>query len=468
MAIAAILIFCSLKTQAQVAGNIVNLYGRYADLTTTSPMQEALGLGNFTVGTGNLPVARLHINTFRMGPSSDNQLDPFSEGFLFRTDGDQSITNQWDLWTGTSSTSQTERFRLYTDVGTTPFIGFRSLSNGMRFETGGSDIRLRINGSQTSTINGFTVNNSGFACLSNNQAFWSGAVSSPYSLLHLAGSGTNTQELGYRPWMIDGITFTGNSDMSFVGPRAISNDLTEFVIAWSDNTNGSTGPDDFVVRFTNGDGTASSGPASAEGLEMMRFAADADGKVGVGDEFGITTLTRPQRRLHVHDPGTNNITDAQLRISQNITNVFTDFRSTQQGNLYLNMNGTQQRVGIEEPDPIETLDVNGNLRLQNTPVLSPDCVFMGQNVASGVPEDNRMTRLDLTNDPSTYLAGDGTWQNIGTTSCDWNLVTNGTSDDLVMGYAGACNEGNVGIGVNNPNARLEVNASTLLYTMDSI
>jgi|GEM_PF-1550456 hypothetical protein len=296
------------------------------------------------LGTGNVGFLGLGIAT----PTSFLHLNTTATGDLFRTDGPTASINRWQLFTG-----GTERFRLYSDAGTSPFMAMRSLSNGLRFETGGSDIRMRINGTQTSLINGFTVNNSGFTCLVNNQNFWTTSVAAPYSLLHLAGSGTNGQELGYRPWMVDGITFTGNSDMSFIGPRSIAPDITEFAVVWSDNTSGVTGPDDFVVRFTNGDGTASSGPASNEGLELMRFAAENDGRVGIGDEFGTAINARPERRLHVHDPGTNNLSDAQFRISQNITSVYADFRATAQGNLYLNMTGAQQRVGIEEQNPIE-------------------------------------------------------------------------------------------------------------------
>ena len=127
------------------------------------------------------------------------------------------------------------------------------------------------------------------------------------------------------------------------------------------------------------------------------------------------------------------------------------------GNLYINLYGEGQNVGIEEPAPLERLDVNGNGRFQNIPDGGFNCIIVGRNLDTNNPQDNSLRRLDLNNDPNTYLAGDGTWVAIDTSlTCDWNLQTNGISNDLVMGFAGACNEGNVGIGTNTPNARLQI------------
>jgi hypothetical protein len=451
------IVYTNMNCIGQVSGNIIGLYGRYTDLTTTNPVQEAFGIGEFGVGAADLPKARLHINSFRMGSSSDNTLGPFSEGFLIRTDGNQADVNQWSLWTGTTATLQTMKFRLYADAVPAPDIAIQSLSGGLRFETNGQTLRMRLNGASISTINNFNINNSGFLGLCSNQVFWTdpNSVKSPYSLLHLAGSGANYQQAGYRPWMVDGITFTTNSDLGYIGPRAIQNDVTEFVFAWSDNASGAFGPDDMVFRFLSSTGTGT-GSASSEGLEIMRCVPDNGGKVGIGDEFDLTAANRPQQRLHVHDPGTNNTSDAQMRLSQNFANSFADFRVTNNGNLYLNMTGTQGRLGIEEPAPLEMLDVNGNARIQNIPLLSPNCVLLGHNTAGGGSSDNTLTRLDLTNDPTTYLAGDGTWQTITGGDCDWDIVTNIGSNDLVMGYAGACNDGNTGIGTQNPSAKLDV------------
>ncbi len=40
--------------------------------------------------------------------------------------------------------------------------------------------------------------------------------------------------------------------------------------------------------------------------------------------------------------------------------------------------------------------------------------------------------------------------------CDWDIVNNSGSEDLVMGFDDACNEGRVGIGVEEPSAKLHI------------
>lgn len=61
-----------------------------------------------------------------------------SLGSLFRTDGLTTEINQWSLFTGASLGAAAERFRLYADATATPWIGLRSASNGLRFETAGA------------------------------------------------------------------------------------------------------------------------------------------------------------------------------------------------------------------------------------------------------------------------------------------------------------------------------------------
>lgn len=177
----------------QTTGVPVTNYGNYTDLTTTTPLQEAFGVGDFGTTNGNLPQARLHLNTFRMGPSSNNTLGPFSEGILFRTDGDRKLINQWSMWSGENATGQTEKFRLYIDAETDePFMGIRSLTNGIRFETEASDVRMRINGAQNNTINGFNVNTSGFVAITRDQGFLTSGAQSSKRLLYSCRKRTRT------------------------------------------------------------------------------------------------------------------------------------------------------------------------------------------------------------------------------------------------------------------------------------
>jgi hypothetical protein len=405
----------------------------------TTPQMIGIHVGNVTADSDI--AARLHVNNFRCNSPAGGL-----NGRLLRTDGDQNRVAMWQLFTGTSANAQFERFRLYSEPLPSPYIGLQSLSNGLRFETAGAFPRFRINGNSTANINGFVINNTGFMTMVADQVFWTDPLSEkqPFSLLHLAGSGANYAESGFRPWMRDGITFTSNGDLSYIGPRSLGQvDRNEFVIQWSDNANPDLfGPDDLVFRFTRANGSDPVGMNSLEGLEVMRCTGEQGiGRVGIGDEFSDLVGFRPQRRLHVHDEGVNNEANAQLRLSQNFSSTFTDFRTTAQGNLYLNMTGEEQRVGVEEPNPLERLDVAGNGRFQGIPVIQPNCVILGQNINNS--SDNRLTRLDLNGNPGTYLAGDGTWQNAAGGLCDWDLIG---AQDLATGYPGACRPGNVAIG----------------------
>ncbi|CAG0986479.1 hypothetical protein FLAV_02066 [Flavobacteriales bacterium] len=62
-----------------------------------------IGMGNNLPGTF-VPQARLHLLQFGTGPANAD---------MFRTNGDQSVVNQWQLFTGTTATTQTQRFRLF-------------------------------------------------------------------------------------------------------------------------------------------------------------------------------------------------------------------------------------------------------------------------------------------------------------------------------------------------------------------
>jgi hypothetical protein len=77
---------------------------------TTSPIQS-IGIGDFG-GVGDFQ-ARLHVNNFFCNTPASGTFN----GFLFRTDGDDDVDNRWQLFTGTSATSQTERFRIRTFSG---------------------------------------------------------------------------------------------------------------------------------------------------------------------------------------------------------------------------------------------------------------------------------------------------------------------------------------------------------------
>jgi hypothetical protein len=418
---------------------------------TTLPI-TAIHIGNVTADSQI--AARLHVNNFRCNLPAGGL-----NGRLFRTDGDQNRVATWQLFTGTSADAQFERFRLYSEPLPAPYIGLQSLSNGLRFETAGAFPRFRINGNSTANVNGFIINNTGFMTMVGDQVFWTDPLSErqPFSLLHLAGSGANYAESGFRPWMRDGITFTSNGDLSYIGPRSLGQvDRNEFVIQWSDNANPDPfGPDDLVFRFTRADVTQTVGMNSMEGLEVMRCTGEEGiGRVGIGNEFSDLAGFRPQKRLHVHDEGVNDTINAQIRLSAAFDSNYTDIRSTLLGNLFFNMTGEQERIGIEEPNPLERLDVAGNLRLQAIPDSTAHCLILGQRIDTTIHEDVRLMRLDFDGSGTSYFSGNGTWQSLDTI-CNWNLIG---AQDMATGYIGACREGNVAIGdsVIFPNTKLRV------------
>jgi prefoldin subunit 5 len=118
--------------------------------------------GNTSVGIGNFPTtpsvqSRLHVNNFLLGAPAGAL-----NGFLFRTDGDQSVVNQWQLFTGTSATTQTQRFRLFVPAtSNNVFLEQSQIGGIMGFNTGGNITRMIIR-------DGGVAANDGFAAIGNN------------------------------------------------------------------------------------------------------------------------------------------------------------------------------------------------------------------------------------------------------------------------------------------------------------
>jgi hypothetical protein len=155
-----------------------------ANLDETTSQIQSIGIGNFSGPTDFQ--SRLHVNNFFCNDPSSATFN----GKLFRTDGDRKVINQWSMWSGENATAQTEKFRLYIDAETDePFMGIRSLTNGIRFETEVSDVRMRINGAQNNTINGFNVNTSGFVAITRDQGFLTSGAQSPQSLISFGVQG---------------------------------------------------------------------------------------------------------------------------------------------------------------------------------------------------------------------------------------------------------------------------------------
>lgn len=173
--------------------------------------------------------------------------------------------------------------------------------------------RMRLNPNLTGTIGQFSsINRDGYLLLSGQpDAFINPASLAPFTRLHLIDPETGStnpivyaQEIGFRPWQKNGITFTGNSDQAYIGQKYKGNDNTDFVLQWSDNPAPSQyGTDRMKFVFTTKfDPGATKGAATYDGLEAMRFwpRTNFDVNVGVGN-FAPPGVGDPTERLHVLD-----------------------------------------------------------------------------------------------------------------------------------------------------------------------
>jgi len=89
-----------------------------------------------------------------------------------------------------------------------------------------SILRMKLNGTVAYNINGFVAARDGYMLLGPDAPVAGGPGTyynnkGAFSLLHLNGTTTALSiELGYRPWMKTGITFTENSDLIYVGRKS--------------------------------------------------------------------------------------------------------------------------------------------------------------------------------------------------------------------------------------------------------
>lgn len=155
--------------------------------------------------------------------------------------------------------------------------------------------RLTLRPDATYTIGSFPLQvKDGAMLLGGDVAPFLAGAPGPFSALHLIEPNTlNTQAWGYRPWMRNGVTFTGNSDLGYIGHKYgtdqngdIVDDESDMVIHWSNDNGGEWGPDRLTFRFTTPfSGAATSGSSTVEGLEAMRITPiDANNaNVGIGD-----------------------------------------------------------------------------------------------------------------------------------------------------------------------------------------
>ncbi len=209
------------------------------------------------------------------------------------------------------------------------------------------------------------------------------------------------QQHGFRPWQRNGITFTGNSDQSYIGQKYDANDNTDFVVQWSDNPNGSPwGTDRMKFVFTTQYNPANTrGATSVNGLEAIRLWPQSSTAVnmGIGDFFAG-----------------NQVTPATV------------------------------------VDPTERLDIlNGRLRIRDLPSdpVAVDSFYVMVVDRTTLTPGNQERGVVKWVPPSTFTGGGG-----GGSNCTWEL----NNSHVVTAYAPNTNsicpevENNVGIGVAFP------------------
>ena len=139
-------------------------------------------------------------------------------------------------------------------------------------------------------------------------SFYANGGPGPFSALHLVHPNTsNAQARGFRPWMQNGITFTGNSDLGYIGQKYKVDgegdpiaDQTDMVVNWSNDHTDQWGPDHLSFRFTsNWSSGSSAGFRSLEGLEGMRLLPVDSTQINVGIGDFVAGLDEPTERLDV-------------------------------------------------------------------------------------------------------------------------------------------------------------------------
>ena len=452
----------------------------------TTPNTIGIGIGTWPfLGTTN---ARFHINNFKC-----NQQNGTLNGLLFRSDGNSAVDNNWQLYTGVTDATTSEKFKLFIPANSSS-VTLQASDNlpfeTMRFNVGATQSRMKIfnNTGSPSTPNGGGVGIDGNP---------GNPINDPGSLLHIGSSivpaagglASLTGTFGWRKWMAVGTFNHANSDHMYVGlkcedcnpinpnsfpedakpPGSGGPDRLDAVIAWGDNATNAfaAGPD--YLRFINtisynAGSPVASGP-HVDGLEMMRIAPNTN--VGIGNFYNnpLFTIKDPSNRLEIlSDKAVANANGTpqlrltnfqQLPTSLTTTGKFTDFHTTQLGDLgILASDNTQvntaqkilkQRfVGINTINPNNTLEVNSQYVSAVTANGQPASTF-------GTPTGWAGLRFTDLNSSSIVQANPNVTSN-GVLSVDAN-------GDVIYVPGGGISTANNGLIVNGGNVQLGGNCT---------
>lgn len=312
-------------------------------------------------------------------------------------------------------------------------------------------LRMSMNGNVSPNINtqGAAVRN-GYVGIGQSYApstDWNSITGGPMSLLHLNGDeGTFAQILGYRNWMKNGISFTNNNDLGFIGNRKLSTkinefDISEMTLSWSDNA----GVDDFCIRFTSGSGTTVSNnfedQADLDGLHIARFTGR--GFMGLGSTFGTNAFgmtptpayVSPQSLLHMSLNGNRDVWSQFT--NQNVGESATD----------------GFRVGLSRGDAFLFNQENANMIFstnESTGNLTRERMRLTHIGAAGVPatSPNNTTRLGISYNPAVPLTQPRSLVHIGENVDQAGLgITDGARNWMDVGYLASFGSDNIYVGL---------------------
>lgn len=333
--------------------------------------------------------------------------------------------------------------------GTTPlFFGTAAGNNyPLRFYTFGNE-RMYLNQDLTNNINSQgNMARNGYLGLGRNftPSFSWNNTTGPYSLLHLNGDdGTFMQQFGYRNWMKNGITFTANDDIMFVGPKRVgANDVTNAVFAWGDNgLGGSSGPDNMIFTFIGGTGTGTDldggGP---DGREIMRLSGP--GNVGIGPRF--YNNNQPQSDLHINR---ENSVGSWLQLSyQNLFSASTPPGSgTYTSTRGLRM-GMSSGIGYLYNQENAHLIFSTNAATNTSTGLARERMRITHIGASGIPATAaaNSTRVAISLNPANPLTAPRSLVHIGEPLSQ--LFTDGIRDWMNVGYLSTFESDNMYVGL---------------------
>lgn len=306
-AIGLLAVACVFSVKAQVQWNGAGDYRLH-------PTAPAAGPRSLTIGPNYSGAGQ---------PALNVRADQFSAGNLtgevFRTVAPAANNTFWRLYSGGVAAGN-ERGQLFSNTGSTDFN--LNAPNGHFLLHTQNVRRARLNGNLTGPIGPTPalefpgIVRDGFMMLSGTaDAFTNAASRAPFTRLHLVDNAVDpndpikyAQQHGFRPWQRNGITFTGNSDQSYIGHRYAGDDNTDFVVQWSDNPNGSPwGTDRMRFVFTTQFNPANTrGATSVDGLEAIRLwpRNHQEVNVGIGDFFAgnqlaSTVVVDPTERVDI-------------------------------------------------------------------------------------------------------------------------------------------------------------------------